>query len=212
MSGRVVSVNVSLVASVPHDGKTVVTGIFKKPVAHRIAAVGAALAGDAQADLAVHGGPDRAIYAYAAEDYAWWEASLERVLPPGTFGENLTLRGIDVTRALVGERWRVGSTIVRVTSPRVPCYKLAMALGDPHFVRRFGEALRPGAYLAIEAAGDLAAGDEVAILSRPSHALTLEKMTEIYLHDRTRSAEFLVPELPERWRTWALAQRATGAR
>lgn len=204
--GRVTSVNVSDVRTVEYRGTSITTGIFKKPVAERLAVAGINVRGDAQADRSVHGGPTRAVYAYAEEDYAWWSDALGRALPAGTFGENLTLAGIDVTRALVGERWRVGTTTFDVTSPRVPCFKLAMVMDDPTFVKRFAKALRPGAYLAIVEPGEIGAGDVAEIVARPEHTLTLEKMTDIYFNHRDRSSELLVPELPESWREWVVAQ------
>jgi len=209
MSGLVLSVNVSEARTVEYRGEIVTTGIFKTPVKGRIPISGVNLRGDDQADRQNHGGKTRAAYAYAQEDYAWWEQALSRVLPPGKFGENLTLRGIDVTRALVGERWRVGTAELQVTSPRVPCYKLAMTMDDPAFVKRFAQALRPGAYLSILNEGHVAAGDPVEVLWRPSHKLTLEEMARIYLFQPSRAGEMLVPELPEDWRAWALQHSAT---
>jgi len=202
-------VNVSEARTVEYRGEIVTTGIFKTPVKGRIPISGVNLRGDDQADRQNHGGKTRAAYAYAQEDYAWWEQALSRVLPPGKFGENLTLRGIDVTRALVGERWRVGTAELQVTSPRVPCYKLAMTMDDPAFVKRFAQALRPGAYLSILNEGHVAAGDPVEVLWRPSHKLTLEEMARIYLFQPSRAGEMLVPELPEDWRAWALQHSAT---
>jgi len=205
-TGTLVSVNVSEIRARDYDGRTVRTGIFKTPVADRVPVRGVNLRGDDQADRDNHGGPDRALYAYAAEDYRWWEACLGRVLPPGIFGENLTLRGIDVSGALIGERWRVGRAEFQVASPRVPCYKLAMTMEDPGFIRAFARAERPGAYLSIGAVGDVAAGDAVRVVARPDHDLTLARMYRIYLFERHRIAELLVPDLPASWRAWVLAQ------
>ncbi|GAC1312634.1 MAG: MOSC domain-containing protein [Vulcanimicrobiaceae bacterium] len=205
-TGRVLSVNVGAVRSVDDRGKPVTTAIYKTPSAGRVAVTGVNLHGDDQADRANHGGPARAAYAYADEDYRWWRETLGRDLPAGTFGENLTLRDIDVTGALIGERWRIGTTLFEVTSPRVPCYKLAMVVGDPTFVKRFAEALRPGAYLKIVEPGDVGAHDPVAIVRRPDHGLTLEKMTHIYFFERERIRELLVPELPQHWRDWVRAR------
>jgi MOSC domain-containing protein YiiM len=201
---QVESVNVSPARTVEYGGERVTTGIFKMPVAGRVALRGVNLAGDDQADRAVHGGPDRALYAYASEDYAWWRESEGRHVEPGIFGENLTLNGVDVSNALVGERWGVGSTILRVTSPRVPCYKLAMAMRDPKFIKSFARALRPGTYLAVEREGDIGAGDSVELLSRPEHHLTVADVARIYFFEHERVAEMLrAPELPEGWREWA---------
>jgi MOSC domain-containing protein YiiM len=200
----IVSVNVGAVRTVEHGGTHITTGIFKEPVSGRVRLRGVNLDGDDQADRGVHGGADRAAYAYASEDYDWWRGQLGRDCAPGTFGENLTTRGIDVSGALVGERWRVGSAVVQVTSPRVPCYKLAMKMDDPTFVRRFAAALRPGAYLSIVEEGDVAAGDGVEIVHRPGHALTLAEMVRIYFFERHRIGELVdIEELPEGWREWA---------
>jgi MOSC domain-containing protein YiiM len=200
----VVSVNVGAVRTVERGGKLITTGIFKEPVAGRVRLRGVNLDGDDQADRGVHGGPDRAAYAYAVEDYDSWAGELGAACAPGAFGENLTTRGIDVSGALIGELWRVGSAVVRVTSPRVPCYKLAMKMDDPQFVRRFAAAVRPGAYLAIAEEGDVAAGDGVEIVYRPTHALTLAAMTRIYFFERDRIGELVdVDDLPAAWRDWA---------
>jgi MOSC domain-containing protein YiiM len=200
----VVSVNVGALRTVVHGGEHVTTGIFKEPVAGRVRLHGVNLDGDAQADRGVHGGRERAVYAYAAEDYDWWSGQLGRACAPGTFGENLTTRGIDVSGALIGERWQAGSAVVQVTSPRVPCYKLAMKMDDPKFVRRFAEALRPGAYLSIVEEGDVAAGDGMEIVHHPGHSLTLAEMTRIYFFERHRIGELVeVEELPAAWRDWA---------
>ena len=200
----IVSVNAGAVRTVEHGGTLVTTGIFKEPVPGRVRLRGVNLEGDDQADRSVHGGPDRAVYAYATEDYDWWADELGRACAPGTFGDNLTTRGIDVSGALIGERWRVGSAVVQVTSPRVPCYKLAMKMGDPQFVKRFAKALRPGAYLAIVEQGDVAAGDAAEVVHRPEHTLTLAEMTRIYFFERHRIGELVdVNELPASWRDWA---------
>jgi len=204
----VLSVNVSPVRSVEMRGKSVTTGIYKIPVAGRVPLRGVNLRGDDQADRNVHGGPDRAVYAYASEDYRWWEASLKRTVDAGTFGENLTLAGVDVSGALIGERWRAGGTLLQVTAPRVPCFKLAHVMGDPAFVKRFAQALRPGAYLAVVEEGEIAAGDVVEVMVKPRHVLTVAEMTHIYFNDRSRLADLLVPELPDEWHAWVEEQMA----
>ena len=198
MAGSVLSVNVSAIRTVEYHGQVVTTGIFKSPVEGRIRFEGVNLRGDDQADRENHGGPIRAVYAYANEDYLWWQETLGRDLSPGKFGENLTLEGVDVSSALVGERWRVGTALLEVTSPRVPCYKLGMAMEDARFIRTFARALRPGAYLGIVEEGDVGAGDSVAVTWRPDHDLTLETMARIYLFERQRLGEMLVPQLPAR--------------
>lgn len=202
LSASVVSVNTGAVRTVRYGEKDVTTGIFKEPVEGRVTVAGVNLAGDDQADRNVHGGPDRALYAYALEDYAWWKDELGRDLAPGTFGENLTTSGIDVNAALVGERWRIGTAVLQVTTPRFPCYKLAMKMADPRFVKRFGAALRLGSYMSIVTEGGLRRGDAIEIVHRPAHGVTIGEMSKIYLFERPRLRELLVPELPDEWRQW----------
>lgn len=201
--------NVSGVRTVQYQGKTVTSGIFKTPVDGHVRIEGVNIRGDHQADREVHGGPTRAAYAYAEEDYIWCQGQLGRTLPPGKFGENFTLRGVDVSGALVGERWRVGTAILEVTSPRVPCYKLGMAMEDARFIRAFARALRPGAYLGIVEAGDVGVGDSVEIVAKPEHKLSIQDMARIYLFEHDRLSEMLVPQLPSDWRSWVLSQIAT---
>ena len=162
-AGRIVSVNVGRPAPVEHLGRPRETAIRKSPVGARVAVRGVNVEGDDQADRRVHGGPDQAVYAYAREDYAWWETELGCSLAPGTFGENLTTEGVDVSDAHVGERWRIGSLVLEVTRPRLPCWKLGQRMGDQRFVARFADAGRFGAYLRIVAEGDVAQGDVVRI-------------------------------------------------
>ena len=139
-------------------------------MAGRVRVEGVNVAGDDQGDRRVHGGPDKAVYAYASEDVRHWATELDRELPPGTFGENLRTGGRDVTNALVGERWRIGTTLLEVVQPRLPCFKLGLRMGDPSFVRTFGRASRPGAYLRIIDEGELAAyaGEVARVQLSPS--------------------------------------------
>ena len=209
--GLVVSVNVGTPREFSLDGKRHTSAIWKEPVADRVPVRGVNVAGDDQADRINHGGPDKAIYAYALEDYDWWSGQLGIELAPGTFGENLTLAGVEVNQALVGERWRVGNTVLEVAQPRLPCYKLANRMGDRAFARRFAAASRWGAYLRIVEEGDVAAGDAVTVLSRPDHSVTVDLIARIYEDDHSRAAELLAaPQLPEKWRAWATNGRRAG--
>jgi MOSC domain-containing protein YiiM len=201
---QVVSVNVGTVRTVEWHGRAVTTSIWKSPVAGRVAVRGVNLDGDAQADLRVHGGPDKAVYAYAIEDYDWWARELGRELDPGTFGENLTVRGVDLGALVIGTRWRVGSTELEVASPRQPCFKLGMRMGDAEFVDRFDEAARFGAYLRIVEEGDVGAGDAITITPRAA-GITI---TELGTATREADAGFLErvtadAAIPEGWRDWA---------
>ena len=160
MSARLVAVSTGGPRQVAvRRGRPFMSAISKEPVAGRVAAGPEGLDGDEQADLRVHGGPDKAVYAYAEEDTAWWEAELGRPLGPGAFGENLTVAGLDVTGAVIGERWRVGTTELEVCQPRQPCSKLGIRFGDPRMVKRFAQVARPGAYLRVLVPGQLGAGD-----------------------------------------------------
>jgi MOSC domain-containing protein YiiM len=201
--GKVLSVNVGRPRTVEHNGRLVTTAIYKQPVAGRIAVRGVNLDGDDQADRTVHGGVDKAVYAYAREDYDWWESELGREVGPGTFGENLTVAGIDLREALVGERWRVGSAELEVSEPRFPCFKLGIRMGDPRFLKRFAAARRPGTYLRIVGEGEIGAGDRIEPLSRPSHEVTIGEFAEAYLGDRDGLGRLLEAEqLSDRWREW----------
>jgi MOSC domain-containing protein YiiM len=204
VAGVVVSVNVGTPREVPWRGRTVRTAIWKHPVSGRVKVRGVNVAGDDQGDREVHGGVDKALYSYAAEDYGWWGAELGQELAPGTFGDNLTVRGIDVSGAEVGERWRVGGTLLEVAQPRIPCFKLGIRMGSQRFPRRFAAARRPGAYLRILAEGEVAAGDPVEVVHRPSHGLTVAEVSRIYHDDHAAAARLLqVPELAGTWRQWA---------
>ena len=198
--GRVVSVNVGRPRPVEHRGRTRSTAIGKGPVAGRVAARGVNLDGDAQADRRVHGGADKAVYAYAVEDYAWWEGQLGRSLAPGTFGENLTVEGIDLGAAVVGERWRVGSAELEVCQPRTPCWKLGVRMGDDSFPDRFEDAGRLGAYLRIAGEGELGAGDRVHLVHRPPHGVTVDLVARAFDDPSLFPLVLAAPELPERLR------------
>jgi MOSC domain-containing protein YiiM len=213
VEGRLLAVNVGAVRQIELAGQARTTAIWKLPVSGRVAVRGVNLVGDDQADRHAHGGPDKAVYAYAREDYAWWERQLDRTLDPGMFGENLTTERIDLTDALVGERWRVGSAVLQVTSPRVPCWKLGARMGDPRFPARFAAAGRPGAYLAILEQGALGAGDRIQVIHRPGHGVTVGLVAASYHRDHRLAASILAaPELAEAWRHWAEHQIGAAAR
>jgi MOSC domain-containing protein YiiM len=206
-TGVVDSVNVASAKTFQWRDLLVTTAIWKRPVAGRIEVSGVNLAGDDQADRRVHGGVDKAVYAYAGEDLDWWTTDLGFPLEPGTFGENLTVRGLPVNDAIIGELWRVGTALLEVAEPRVPCYKLGIRMGDPEFPRRFAAAGRPGAYLRIVRPGTVAAGDAVQIVHRPGHRLSVGDVAAIYHADHSQLARLLeVPELSGSWQRWARRQ------
>ncbi|HVX33445.1 MAG TPA: MOSC domain-containing protein [Solirubrobacterales bacterium] len=204
LRGRLISVNVGEPKRVDSGRRIVETAIWKDPVEGRVAVRGVNLEGDRQADLSVHGGPDKAVYAYAIEETRLWEEELGRPLGPGAWGENLTTEGIDVSGAILGERWRIGTTLLEVVQPRLPCFKLALKMGDPTFVRRFGQASRPGAYLKIVEEGELGAGDaiEVDVAGRPDHGVDVRLVSDAFLVDhslipRAQAAPQLIEGLRE---------------
>jgi MOSC domain-containing protein YiiM len=202
--GKVLSVNVGTPREFQYNGRPARSAIWKSPVAGRIAARGLNLDGDDQADREAHGGPDKAVYAYAVEDLRWWEQKIGRSLAYGEFGQNLTTEGIEVNDALIGERWKVGTTVLEVSEPRIPCWRLAVRMNDKLFPRHFSEALRPGTYLRIVSEGELGAGDEIRVLERPGHDLTVRDVLRIYVRDRHELGRLLaVPQLSENWRGWA---------
>ncbi len=205
--GTVLSVNVGRVREFEYNGRPARSGIWKSPVAGRIAARGVNLDGDDQADRKVHGGPDKAVYAYAIEDIRWWEQELGRSLEYGEFGENLTTEQIDVNGALVGEHWEIGTAVLEVSEPRVPCWRLGVRMNDKMFPRRFTEALRPGAYLRIIVEGDVGDGDEIKVVDKPEHDLTIGDVFRMFARDRDEGERLgAVPGMSESWRRWAMAR------
>ncbi|HEX2054278.1 MAG TPA: MOSC domain-containing protein [Actinomycetota bacterium] len=182
--GVVRFVNVGKVQELLLRGRPQPTGIFKQPVEGRVRLQDHGVEGDVQADRRYHGGRYKAVYSYTCEDYSWWEKELGVTLAPATFGENLTLDGISTTDARVGERWRIGSALLEVTQPREPCWKLGAKMGDKDFPRRFREAGRAGAYLAIVEEGDVGAGDAVEVVSRPSHPVSVGMLAYLGRVDR----------------------------
>jgi MOSC domain-containing protein YiiM len=210
-TGSVESVNVGEPRPVEVNGHTIWTAIWKTPVEGRVSVRGVNLRGDAQADRSVHGGPDKAVYAYAAEETELWEAELGESLGPGAFGENLTVHGLPVSEAVIGERWEVGSALLDVAQPRLPCFKLGLRMGDPGFVRRFAAAGRPGAYLRVVREGDIGAGDPIQVVSRPEHGVTSALVSRALLGDpRLQRAALEAAELPADLRAWLEERTGVG--
>lgn len=203
-SGRVRSVNLGALRSPnpakPHTGGT---GIFKEPVGRAVrvdvprpknSGPGqSGLAGDVICDIKHHGGPDQAVYAYAREDLDWWQEQLGRELPDGMFGENLTTEGLNLTDAVIGERWRVGegSLVLEASCPRIPCATFAMKMDEPKWIKRFTQVGATGAYLRVVTPGEVRSGDAVEVVSRPDHGVTLELYFRAITTDRDRLPELL---------------------
>ena len=202
-SGRLLSVNVGQPRPATSGRHIVDTAIWKSPVDGPVRVRGVNLDGDAQADRSVHGGPDKAVYAYGIEEIRDWETELGRPLDLAAFGENLTTEGVDVSGALVGQRWRVGTTLLEVAQPRLPCFKLGIRIGTPGFIRRFAQASRPGAYLRIIEEGQLEAGDEIAVTHQPDHAVSMRLVFDAILLDHSLIPQALqARELPAGLRDW----------
>ncbi len=202
---RLVSVNVGLPREITHKGRVITTGIFKEPVEGRIKLRTLNLDGDRQADLSVHGGPSKAVYAYPSEHYEYWRAEFSELdLPWGMFGENLTTEGSREDTVHIGDRFRIGSAEVVVTEPRMPCYKLAAKFGRDDIISRFLQSGRTGFYFAVVQEGEAGARDEIVLLGRDGHDITVADITRLYVRDKddltTLRRVVQVAALPERWR------------
>jgi MOSC domain-containing protein YiiM len=187
----VVSVNVGSVREVLYHGETRTTGIWKEPVAGPVKVRFPGLVGDEQADHVHHGGTVKAVYAYAAEDRQWWQEQLGTELSPGVFGENLTVSGLELNEAVIGERWQVGTAELEVTQPRFPCWKLGVRMNDAGFMKRFLAAARAGTYLSVVREGEVVAGDRVERVFRPSHSLTVGLVARLNHADRGTALRLL---------------------
>jgi MOSC domain-containing protein YiiM len=204
---RVLSVNVGLPREVIWRGKTVTIGIYKEPVAGRVAIRALNLEGDRQADLRVHGGRDKAVYAYPSEFYELWSRERPELdFGPGTFGENLTTEGLLDGDVSVGDRFRVGTAELVVTQPRLPCFKLGIKMGRDEFVTEFLERGLYGFYLAVVREGEVEAGDPIVELSRDPRGVTVTEIARLFARDRDdiegaqRAGDLDV--LPESWRDY----------
>jgi MOSC domain-containing protein YiiM len=204
---RVLSVNVGLPREVVWRGTPVTTGIYKEPVAGRVPLRRLNLDGDRQADLRVHGGPDKAVYAYPSEFYELWSRERPELdFGPGTFGENLTTQGLLDEDVSVGDRFRIGTAELVVTQPRLPCFKLGIKMGRDRFVTEFLERGLYGFYLAVAREGEVEAGDPITELHRDPRRFGVTEIARMYARDRDdvegmrRAAELDV--LPESWRDY----------
>jgi MOSC domain-containing protein YiiM len=180
---QVISVNVGRGRDAEWAGRLKRTAIGKRPVPGPVAVGRLGLAGDEQVDKPDHGGYEQALYAYAREDLDWWVERLGRELRGGMFGENITTAGLDVTGALIGEVWRVGSAVVQVTSPRIPCAVFAGWMDEHQWVKRFADTGRTGAYLRVLEEGQLSAGDPVEVVARPANQVTIAESVRAYYGD-----------------------------
>lgn len=181
---RLISVNVSLAREIVHQGQRISTGIFKTPAAGRVTVRRLGLEGDQQADLTVHGGAFMAVYAYDIESYRWWEEQLDvESFPPGHFGENLTVEGMTDDLVHVGDVFTIGDTVLQVTQPRLPCFKLGARMGDPGFPKRFLAAGRLGFYLRVLQEGSVGAGDAIARTALGEGRMTVQRIARLRKKD-----------------------------
>lgn len=204
---KIISVNVGLPRLVLRNGEPVSTGIFKEPVAGRVKVRTLNLDGDRQADLSVHGGPEKAIYVYPSEHYDFWKHELpEMDLPWGVFGENLTTTGLLETETNIGDKFRVGTVEVIVTQPRMPCYKLGIRFGRVDMIKRFLVSERSGFYLSVLKEGEIGAGDEFQLLEKNDSGVRVVDITRLYSSEKENVAllrrAIATQALPENWRDY----------
>ena len=201
---EIVSISISAVRSLEHQGRRAQTGICKEPLSGSVYVSVEGIEGDAQADRENHGGADKAVYAYAVENYRFWEQALDRELPYGQFGENLAVSGMTDESVHIGDSFRIGLIEVQVTQPRVPCFKLGMRMQDPGFVRRFHRSGRVGFYLRILKEGPIQAGDAIERLQADPGQLSIQDAM-LALNKDPRQQEIIaralsIPALSQAWR------------
>jgi MOSC domain-containing protein YiiM len=205
--GRVLSVNLA-VPETSTAKKVGITGINKQPVDRPVAVrapgpkttgLHSGLVGDQIFDIKHHGGDDQAVYAYAREDYDWWQEQLGRKLPGGLFGENLTTTNVDVNGAVIGEKWRIGTDLVlEPTFGRIPCATFQAKMAEPHWVKTFTKENRPGAYLRVVTPGEVQSGDTIEVADRPAHGVTIELAFRAYMTEPELLPALLeIDDLPE---------------
>lgn len=204
---KIISLNVSLPRLVEYNGEPVATGIFKEPVTGPSMLRTLNLDGDRQADLSVHGGVHKAVYAYPSEHYEFWRKELpEMNLPYGMFGENFTVTELFEDKVNIGDRFRIGEAELIVTQPRLPCYKLGIKFGRSDIIKRFLHSRRTGFYFAVAKEGPVEAGNEIELLSRDPNNITIADIVRVYAFEKddveTMRRAMKVKALPESWREY----------
>ncbi len=202
---RILSVNVGLPREVTWQGKLVTTGIFKEPVKSPVMLRTLNLDGDQQADLTVHGGVSKAVYAYPTEHYGYWRTELPGMdLPWGMFGENLATEGLLEETVYIGDKYRIGQAEVMATEPRLPCYKLGLKFGRTDIIKRFLASRRTGFYFAVAQEGIVRAGDAMELIGREQQEISVADITRLYGFERndakTMRRAMAVEALPETWK------------
>ena len=198
--GRIVSVNSGVMTEVDVGGEPVLAGIDKRPRPGRVAVGLLGLDGDEFSARQTPDGPDRALCAYAREDLDWWTERLGRELRDGQFGESITTSGVDIAAAGIGETWRLGTAVVQLTEPRIPCATFQAWIGEGHWVRRLTASGRTGAMFRVLAPGSVAAGDEIEVLGRPERRVTVAEAVRAYCGDRELMRAVLA--VPGRAASW----------
>jgi MOSC domain-containing protein YiiM len=217
-ASRVISVNLAQVRVNPYERGEALTGIEKVPTSGPVLVrapgtkrdgLGGGLVGDTVCDRRNHGGNTQAVYTYAREDLDSWQSVLQRTLPCGVFGENLTTTGVDVNGAVIGERWRIGDELeLSVTVPRIPCGTFRSWIAEVGWLRTFARAAKPGTYLSVVKAGQVRAGDSVSVLHRPAHGVTVAQVFRAMTLEPDLLPSILVAdELDEETREMARAGR-----
>jgi len=211
MSARVLSINIT---SIVHQGEWTGsegrTGIDKRSVAGAIEFKNNGVVGDRVIDTNVHGGYEQAVYAYAREDAQWWEREINEEIPAGRFGENLTTEGIDVNAALVGEQWKIGSVILEVSQPRIPCRVFAGFWKRATLIKDFTQAGRPGTYLRIIQEGTAQAGDSIEVIFKPDHTISISDLFAAKSGERSKINQIKdVTYLSTEFKEWSQKIAAT---
>ncbi len=206
----VLSVNIATTPTrAAWTGTVGASGIDKRPTVKRVRLIDHHVEGDHVLDHKHHGGEHKAVYAYAHEDADWWAHEISRALTPGSFGENLTTQGIHINAALIGERWRIGSAVVEVSEPRIPCRVFAGFWERPNLIKEFNAAGRSGTYLRIIEEGEVGAGDAVEVVSRPEHGVTVGAAFSARVGNGTARAVLVAAlnDFSPKWQQWINAAK-----
>ena len=204
---KLISLNVARPNLMVYKGVTINTGIFKKPVPGRVTLRSLNLDGDRQADLSVHGGPYKAVYGYPSEHYEFWEKQLpDAEMTWGAFGENFTTEGLAEEDLHVGDRFRIGSAVLMVRQPRMPCYKLAAKFQRDDMIERFLRSGRSGFYFSVEGEGEVGVGDSFGLLSSNSEDVTIAEVNRLFYREKYNRdllhKAVATAALPEDWREY----------
>jgi MOSC domain-containing protein YiiM len=208
---KILSVNISLPKEIDFEGQKVTTGIFKKPVERRLMLKTLNLDGDRQADLTVHGGPDKAVYAYPIEHYEYWRKVFPTIeMPNGMFGENFTIEGLMEKEVSIGDVFQIGSSRVIATQPRMPCYKLGVKFGRMDVLKKFLASGRSGIYFKVSKEGEVGAGDTIEQIGKDPNRITISDIIRLYASEKedieSMRRAVKVEALPEGWKHHFLEQ------